>query len=119
MSAKAFIEDLLSKGVSLWIEGDVIKYKGPSEVLTPDILQTLRAKKQEIINEKKTARAKGYGCAGCGNKIYQAVNGWEISEPTSSFPWTHEHKPVIHWKCEGCGAVFEIIGGTRGPLLIQ
>ena len=58
--------------------------------------------------EKKPTRAKGYGCSGCGNRIYQATA-----------PFTHEHKKVIHWQCEGCGAVFEIIGGTNGPQLIN
>ena len=116
MSAKAFIEELQGKGVSIWIEGNVIKYKGPSEVLTPDILQTLKTKKQEILQaEKKPTRAQGYGCAGCGNRIYQAVEAWVLSELPESSPWQYEHKPVVHWKCEGCGAVFEIIGGSRDP----
>jgi hypothetical protein len=43
--------------------------------------------------------AQGYGCAACGNKIYQQVfNGWE---------------------CEKCKAIYEIIGGSKGPVLIQ
>ena len=116
MSAKAFIEELQGKGVSIWIEGNVIKYKGPSEVLTPDILQTLKTKKQEILQAgKKPTRAKGYGCAGCGNKIYQAVEAWETSELPASAAFQHEHKPVTHWQCERCSAVYEIIGGSRGP----
>ena len=116
MSAKAFIEELQGKGVSIWIEGNVIKYKGPSDVLTPDILQTLKTKKQEILQAgKKPTRAKGYGCAGCGNRIYRAVKAWEINQLADNAAYTHEHKPVTHWQCEGCGAVFEIIGGSRGP----
>ena len=48
---------------------------------------------------KTVKKALGYGCAGCGCKTYQlVVNGWE---------------------CENCKAVFEIIGGSKGPVLIQ
>jgi hypothetical protein len=74
---------------------------------------------EDIEHRNENVKAIGYGCAGCGNRIYQAVKGWEISEPSASFPWTYKHKSVTHWKCEGCAAVFSIIGGTRGPLLIQ
>ena len=43
--------------------------------------------------------AKGYGCAGCGCKTYELIaNGWQ---------------------CENCKAFFEIIGGTKGPILIN
>ncbi len=74
-------------------------------------------------NEKqpqdKPIKALGYGCSKCGNRIYEAVEAWVINEMPESYPWTHEHKPVIHWQCEGCGAVFEIIGGSRGPQAIN
>ena len=120
MSAKAFIEELQGKGVSIWIEGNVIKYKGPSNVLTPDILQTLKTKKQEILQAgKKPTRAKGYGCASCGNRIYEAVEVWETREILEPSEFKHEHKPVTHWQCEGCGSVFEIIGGSLGPQFIN
>ena len=74
---------------------------------------------EDIEHKNKNVKAIGYGCAGCGNRIYQAVKVWDISELPASSPWTHEHKPITHWKCKGCGAVFSIIGGTRGPVLIQ
>jgi hypothetical protein len=120
MSAKAFIEELQGKGVSIWIEGNVIKYKGPSEVLTPDILQTLKTKKQEILQAgKKPTRATGYGCAGCGTKIYQAVEVWETRVILEPSEFKHEHIPVTHWQCEGCGAVFEIVGGSKGPQFLN
>ena len=74
---------------------------------------------EDIEHRNENIKAIGYGCAGCGNRMYQAVKRLEISEPTTSFTSTHEHKPMTHWKCEGCGAVFSIIGGSRGPVFIN
>jgi hypothetical protein len=71
------------------------------------------------IQDYKPQKALGYGCAGCGNRIYEMVQAWEISELPASFPWKHEHTPVVHWQCENCKTIYEIIGGNRGPKLIQ
>jgi len=67
---------------------------------------------QETTQE---TRAKGYGCGACGNKIYQAVQTWEMSELPTGSPGTHEHRLVTHWQCEQCKAVYEIIGGSKEP----
>ena len=40
-------------------------------------------------------QAMGYGCGRCGNKVYTQVGGG--------------------WLCDGCGMIFEVIGGSRGP----
>ena len=124
MSATEILQELREAGVLLWVEGEKLRCKGPEEVLNAETLNNLRAIKTEVLqlltNKKKLSnRAKGYGCAGCGNKIYQVIQGWETKELPSSSPWTHEHKPVIQWKCEGCGIVFHWIGGTKGPQLIS
>jgi hypothetical protein len=63
----------------------------------------------------QNTKALGYGCAGCGNRVYQAVEAWVLSELPESSPWQYEHKPVVHWQCEQCSAVYELIGGSRGP----
>ena len=68
---------------------------------------------------KNPTRARGYGCASCGNKIYTAVQVWDVSELPLGSPWSHERKPVTYWQCEGCGSVYEIIGGSRGPVFIN
>ncbi|MDA8163670.1 MAG: hypothetical protein M0017_01370 [Desulfobacteraceae bacterium] len=44
-------------------------------------------------------RALGYGCGKCGNRIYRQVSAG--------------------WLCEGCGMVFELIGGSRGPVPVH
>ena len=119
MKAKAFIEDLQRKGVEIWVENGAIKYRGPSGVLTPEMIKILKDKKREIVKEKTATRVRGYGCAGCGNRIYQAVEVWETREILEPSAFEHEHKPVTHWQCEGCGAVFQWIGGTQGPQFLN
>jgi hypothetical protein len=79
--------------------------------------------KAEIISilktKKKPTRAKGFGCAGCGHKIYEAVEVWETREILEPSEFKHEHIQVTHWQCEGCGAVFEIVGGSCGPQFLN
>lgn len=43
-------------------------------------------------------RAVGYGCGKCQANNYLQVDGG--------------------WRCEGCGMVFEVIGGSKGPYLL-
>jgi hypothetical protein len=62
----------------------------------------------------KETKARGYGCGDCGNKIYQAVNAWEMSELPAVSPWTYEYRMVTPWKCEHCDSVYEIIGRSKG-----
>jgi hypothetical protein len=120
MSAVELLQELRKAGVLLWVDGNKLRCKGPEEVLTAEALNNLREIKTEVLQlltkkKKLSNRATGYGCVGCGNKIYQVIQGWKTKELTASSPWMYEHVPVIHWKCEDCGAVFEIIGGSRGP----
>ena len=68
---------------------------------------------------KTEKKAQGYGCAGCGNRIYGAIQAWEISELPESAEFKHEHTLVTQWQCEGCDAVFEIIGGSKGPQFLN
>ena len=123
MTAQIIISDLQAAGVNIWIEDGKLKCKGPEVALTDEVVNRLKANKPEIIQllqtEKKPTRARGFGCIGCGNRIYEAIQGWEMSELPESSPWTHEHTPVTNWKCQGCGAIFEIIGGSNGPQIIN
>jgi hypothetical protein len=70
----------------------------------------------KLVEDRKPKRAKGYGCGACGNKIYQeAVKTWTTKE----LPEQSDKQSFAHWKCEGCGAIFEIIGGSKGPEYIN
>ena len=35
------IKELQNQGVILWVEGNILRYKGPSQVITPDVLNLL------------------------------------------------------------------------------
>jgi hypothetical protein len=66
--------------------------------------------------KNETIRAQGYGC-GCGHNLYQQVE--EFIEESEDTNWEHQYRLSKVWQCENCKAIYEIIGGTRGPLQIQ
>ena len=53
----------------------------------------------EDIGNKNKTKAMGFGCGRCSCKTYIQV--------------------AYGWQCEGCGAIFPIIGGSRGPIPTQ
>ena len=119
MTTANLLSDLQDQGVVLFVEDGTLKIKAKKGIVQPDQVKQLKANKAEIINiieaKNKPTKALSYGCAGCGNRVYLAVIVWGISELPTTSPWTHEHTPITHWKCKGCGAVFSIIGGSKGP----
>ena len=124
MSAVELLQELRKAGVLLWVDGNKLRCKGPEEVLTAEALNNLREIKTEVLQlltkkKKLSNRATGYGCVGCGNKIYEAIQAWGISELPESAEFKHEHIQVTHWRCEGCDAVYEIIGGSKGPQFLN
>lgn len=48
---------------------------------------------------EKPREARGYGCGFCGTAIYTEAPGG--------------------WRCQGCGTLYAIIGGSKGPRLIH
>jgi hypothetical protein len=122
MNPQKIIEDLQNSGIMFTVVGDKLRLKADAEI-PPAAIETVREHKAEILSilktKKKPTRAKGFGCAGCGNKIYEAVEVWETREILEPSEFKHEHIQVTHWQCEGCGAVFEIIGGSKGPQFLN
>ena len=64
----------------------------------------------------KIVMAQGYGCD-CGHNLYHQVEDF-IEEPEDAI-WEHKYRLSKLWQCENCKAIYEIIGGTKGPVLIQ
>ena len=120
MKPQKIIEDLQNAGIMVTVVGDKLRLKADAGIPTAAI-ETVKEHKAEIISilQAKKIRATGYGCAGCGNRIYKAVEIWVTKEILEPFEFTHEHEPVTNWHCEGCGAVFLYIGGSKGPKLIN
>ena len=78
-----------------------------------------RSKQKSYGEAIQETKAKGYGCAACGNRIYREVEAWEMSELPALSPWRYEHSVERYWRCERCGAVFQWIGGIAGPKFIN
>ena len=125
MSIGAFVKQLKQAGVRLWVEGDKLRCKGPETALTEEVVIHLQEIKPEVMRllagdqRSQPQQVRGYGCAGCGNRIYRAVTVWEMLNLPETAEFKYEHKPVTNWQCENCKAIYEIIGGTRGPVLVQ
>ena len=45
----SFIKKIQIAGVMLWIDGEDIRINGPTDILTPDIVEILKNHKNEII----------------------------------------------------------------------
>ena len=77
---------------------------------------TFQKKNEPETVKDKPIRAEGYGC-GCGHNLYQQVEDF-VEEPEDD-NWEHQYHLGKVWQCENCKTIYEIIGGTRGPVLIQ
>jgi len=77
---------------------------------------TSQKKNENEKVERRPIRAEGYGC-GCGHNLYKQVEEF-IEEPENA-KWEHQYRLSKVWQCENCKTIYEIIGGTQGPVLIQ
>ena len=64
----------------------------------------------------KIVMAQGYGCD-CGHNLYHQVENF-VEEPEDD-NWEHQYRLSKVLQCENCKAIYELIVGTRGPVLIQ
>ncbi len=49
MTASEFVTDLANRGMDLWVDGDLLRYKAPPEMITEEILAEIRSRKADII----------------------------------------------------------------------
>ena len=67
--------------------------------------------------ENKNIFAKGFGCH-CGSNLYRQIEDLvEFYSPDDK--WEHHYRLDKVWQCKNCKSIYEIIGGTKGPVLIQ
>jgi len=48
MKTVEFLSDLNHLGVTIWMEGDKLRYRSPQGVMTPDLLEQLKEHKEEL-----------------------------------------------------------------------
>jgi hypothetical protein len=77
---------------------------------------TSQKKPEQEKVEDNSIRAKGYGCV-CGHNLYQQVEDF-VEEPEDA-NWEHQYRLDKLWQCENCKTIYEIIGGTKGPVFIN
>lgn len=49
MNAPELLTELARDGVRLWANGDRLSYEGPPDVLTPEVLEVMKASKRELM----------------------------------------------------------------------
>ena len=57
--ALALLSELRELGVSLALEGEQLRYRGSSEVLTPALLEKMRAQKPQLLELLQSNLPKG------------------------------------------------------------
>jgi hypothetical protein len=77
---------------------------------------TFQKKTEQEKIKNKPIRVQGYGC-GCGHNLYHQLEDF-VEEPADD-NWEHQYRLSKVWQCENCKAIYEIIGGTRGPQFIN
>ena len=73
----------------------------------------------EDIEHIPEIKARGYGCGKCSNRIYRLIYTCATNIAPCQSIFKDNNPRVQAWQCEGCGAIFPIIGGSRGPQYIQ
>jgi hypothetical protein len=97
MRAAEVLARLTELGVKVKAEGGAVLV-APAEKVTPEVRAVVTEYKETLLAALRPMPLKGIGrgCGRCGNQIYTRV--------------------VDGWQCDHCRMVFEVIGGSRGPL---
>lgn len=101
MGATLRAEEVLARlndlGVKVKAEGGSLLV-APAEKVTPEVRAVVMGNKQTLLAALRPMPQKGIGrgCGRCGHQIYTRVNDG--------------------WQCDHCRMVFEVIGGSLGPM---
>jgi hypothetical protein len=97
MRAEEVLARLTNLGVKVKADGGYLLV-APAEKVTPEVKSVVMENKQALLAALRPVPQKGigYGCGRCGHQIYTKI--------------------VDGWQCDHCRMVFEVIGGSRGPL---
>ena len=122
METTIILNQLQEMGLHLSIiEGQKIKV-APKQKITDEVRQMIMQHKIDLLKllnkPPSPIRAKGYGC-GCGHNLYEQIEEIMKVDQPEDLEWKYLHRLAKVWQCENCKTIYEIIGGTRGPVLIQ
>jgi len=89
MTATEILSELARRGVHLEVAGDKLRWR-PKEAVTPDLVETLKQRKAEIIAALTGGKTTGLGqcpgsekCGGC----YEVSPGIHLHPPKVSEEW--------------------------------
>jgi len=77
---------------------------------------TFQKKNEQETVKDKPIRSQGYGCD-CGHNLYHQVENF-VEEPEDD-NWEQQYRLCKVWQCENCKAIYEFIGGSKGPVPIN
>ena len=93
------LQQLKSRGVDLWVEGETLRYQGPAEALTPDVMDTLKKMKSTLMQV-----LQNNNCTGCMHHEELPAHGPGCVQTTKGrykFQWSHlntiEICPMGYW----------------------
>ena len=87
-----------------------VHHQSPQENTNFRNFRDFRVRRPPEVKKTQYPKAKGYGCAKCGNRIYTTFSNWKPEMFKSAF------RPVGDaWQCNKCGSVYALIDGSRGP----
>lgn len=116
LSAAAIVDEARRRGVDLIADGDRLRVEAPAGVMTPDLLEALRACKPDII---ATLRAPS-PAKQMARPEHEALAGSGLTERVrSAWPWLAEHRAdLFRAVCDAddsLGALQPDAAGTPRP----
>ena len=84
MTAREILNKCKSQGISLWLVGDKIRYRGPAEAISDEFVEELKRNKSALIKllstgcdaEKERVNTTLLGCSKCGKTDSTVMKIW-------------------------------------------
>ena len=110
--------DILKKEIQLQGEPEKTKttYHDVLQKVQKGVFTVFTVPEGSTFSEKK---AQGYGCGGCGGKVYIQAEIWVTNTLPETEAWDLEHSLLQGWRCDKCGGEYQFIGGSKGPQFIN
>jgi hypothetical protein len=104
MSAEFFLEELTALGVRLTPEGDKLRYRGPRDVLTTELVERMASMKPELLEALRQRRAARVRGSDSVEPAYGPDLCWHCSGSQVCSCALCGHGHVGQWSAGVCGA---------------